>query len=332
MARLREGGLDRLVDLIVEDLLSRQVATLLDPKILSSELSSALALAVRSPSTETWLRQKIVAGREHAAGIVKKDGRTFRQRLPRGAVQAVARLLAEPWVPDERLVERLVDHEAMSGLVREVLQGTLVGFGQRLRNLAPDPGRLAGLGAGLGAGFRQAPGMAHLRAFGSSVAAVGSGLSAAVSAELEHQLEERAKDFVAQALRSVLSDVARQLSDPSRVRAMSSWRKHAFDVVLDAEPEIWAAEVERLDPARLTRTILAVLDAFAAQPDLATQLEDAVRAVADQLGHETVRDQLRATGLEDSWRSAITAILRPRARELLDNPSFEKWIGELVDD
>jgi hypothetical protein len=332
MARLRAGALDALVDLIVDDLLARPAATFVDPDLLATELSSAFVAATSDPTTETWLSAQLRAGQEATSAYLRKDGRTLGQRLPEGATASVARLLAEPWVPDRRLVDRLVDHEAMVTLVREVLQGTLVGFGHRLRNLAPEGGRFSGLGAGLHAGLKSAPGMGHLRAFGSSVAAVGSGLGAVVSAEIEHQIEERARDFVAGALRSVLADVAGHLTDPKRAGAMSGWRKHAFDAVLDADPEIWASEVEKMDPARLAHTVIGAVRAFARRPELSREIAAASKAAVEHLGDRTLCEMLRAAGLEESWKRATTAILRKRGAELIENPAFEEWIGSLVED
>ena len=107
-ARLRDGGADRLADLLLDDLLDRPLAELIDARWLAERLVVSLRSAAADPRVERWFRDRV---------------NDLRARVPAGPPPLPApirgplhELLRRPYVPDRAIVGRLLDHDTARAL------------------------------------------------------------------------------------------------------------------------------------------------------------------------------------------------------------------------
>ncbi|MBN1335998.1 MAG: hypothetical protein JXB39_08570 [Deltaproteobacteria bacterium] len=320
-ARLTQDALDRFAALAVDDGLSRSLAELAASPIVAEVLARALRQAAGRPETAEGLRAEVRRLAARAAAPVHPRAR-LRQRIPKEITDPLRHLLADPWVPEEDLVLRLIDHEAMRFLVQEVLQESAVGLVRRLRALAPE--RLPALGRAVRR-TSVGHGLSRLKA-------IGSGMVSAVGSEIEEHLEQRAREFVGQGIRAALLRVARLLTDPARAGTLADWRAHLLDAVLDTSDAAWAREARKTDPDRLAGALLEGIERLAARPDLQAVLEDLLARATGAWSQGTLGDRLEAAGLLDPFREAATALVRERAARLVETPAFQVFLDDLLED
>jgi len=321
--RLRGGALDALVDLVLDDLLDRPAAEALDPGRVAASLRDALRTVAENPSLEQEIRERLESARSRARTVTTDLPR----RLPPELQDAAEEALAWPFPTDRDLLLRMMDHAAMHSLIRDVLQDSLVRFARKLRSLAPEPGRLPGFDAA-----RRAPGLGRLVALGSGVAAVGSAMAGALGSELEHQVDQRAREFATSAISVVLGQVVDTLTDPGRADAMAAWRLHALRAFLDTPSDTWTRTLDRVEPDRVADLVARTIRRLAARPELESELEGILRKGLDLLGSTTLRQQLDAAGLTDEWRARTREVLARTLGDLTALPAFERWLTNLLAD
>lgn len=296
--RLREGGIDRFVDLLVEDLLDRPVTELVDPEWLARQLAHAARSASDDPQVEEWFRERITDARARVpAGKAK---------VPAAILGPLREVLRRPYTPDRVLVGRLMDHTTARLLLRNLFQDLLVSFARKLRSPLPSTGRTLPLG-----GFKK----------------LSEGVLGVVGAELEAQIEAKAREFMDAALDALVVQLAAHLSDPRLTREYGEWRVHGLDVVLDTELGTLAGEIEKLDPDSLVATGAAVVRGITHQEGLADQLRSVIEAALELAGDRSARSLLG--GLEVHGIDAVREVLAQRGRALVETEAFERWWDDM---
>jgi len=304
--RLRSGGIDRLVDLLLDDVLSRPVEELVDPAWLGRQLAAAAGNAAADPRVEGWFRERV---------------RDARARVPAGAVavpievkRPLRELAARPYVPDRALVGQLLDHDTARLLLKNLFLDLLIAFGKKLRPALPS--------GGLGSGPRGAlAGLKGLQKLGENVlGGIGEGL--------EREVEHRAREFMDAGVQRLVDKLADQICDPTLVREYGAWRLHAVDVLLRTDARRLAAEVEKLDPDSLVDTGAALVRGIAGRPELAGELETVIRSAMEAMRGQSVRDLLG--GVEEHGLGVLREILVQRARAVVETEAFEVWWDEVV--
>ena len=232
------------------------------------------------------------------------------ERIPEEALDAPRRLLGRPWSPDSELVQALLDHDAVRGLVREVLQDALLEFGRTLRSFVPDAprprrGRLAAL-------VEKAQGVASV-----------------LSAEVERKLEGRVRTFVEGAIGRALEHSTSYLSGTREAESLAAWRVHALDVLAGWPRERWADGLRRLDEEGLVDELADVLRDLAAWEGLTGWLEEVLTDALAAPEGGTLAEIL--PGEREEWRTRLAAPLRERTRAVVATDAFAAWLSELLD-
>ncbi|MFN7142347.1 MAG: hypothetical protein ACK4YP_01105 [Myxococcota bacterium] len=298
-ARLRDGGADRLADLLLEDLLDRPIDELVDVAWLSERLVASLRSAAADPRVEGWFRDRV---------------NDLRARVPAGAPEIPApirgplrELLLRPYVPDRALVGRLVDHETARLLLKNLFLDLLIAFANRIK-----PPMVSKPPLGLG-----------------RLGRLGEGVLGAMGEQLEHQVEQRAREFTDQAVAKLVDKMADHLCNPELVVEYGAWRAHGLDVILGTDARALAGEVEKLDPEALIATGAALVRGIAGREELAGEVESVLRAAMDSAGSRSARALLG--GVEEHGIDLARDLLRQRARALVETPAFERWFEEVVE-
>lgn len=329
LSRLEDAELEALLDLLAEDLLRLPTRELLDPTRVASHLARALREAANHPEIEQRLRNHLRQMHTRVRGAADRDGhRPLRDYVPDEVSTLIRTGLETPFQPDRDLLLRLMDHPAVHSILQDVLADVLVRFARRIRSLAPDPHRLPGLDAA-----RKAPGLSRLVAIGSGVAAVGSSVAGALGAELERQLEDRAREFAGQTLSVVLHQVVDAACAPERADLMARWRVHALETLLDARSRDLVRLLEPIDPDRVAAALTRALRTAAARPDLEDRIRDLLERGTGILDESPLGDEIRRTGQEARQHlggGVIRDLLGPARRRLVGSEAFRTWLAHLL--
>jgi hypothetical protein len=298
-ARLRDGGADRLADLLLDDLLDRPVADLVDARWLADRLVVALRSTAADPRVEEWLRSRVA---------------DLRARVPSGppvvpaAIRApLGELVRRPYVPDRALVGRLVDHDTARLLLKNLFQDLLVAFARRLKPITPK---------------------SPLPSFGR-LQKIGEGMLGAVGHELELQLEHKAREFTDQAVQKLVDKMADHLCNPALAAEYGAWRAYGLDVLCETDSHVLAGEVEKLDPESLIATGAALVRAIAARDELVGEVENVLEAAMAGAGDRSARALLG--GVEEHGLELVRDLLRQRARAVIETERFAQWFDEIID-
>jgi hypothetical protein len=306
--RLRAGGADRLADLLLDELLDRPLTELVDPRWLAERLAASLRSAAKDPKVEGWFRDRV---------------NDVRARVPAGppvvpaAIRGPAReLMSRPYVPDRALVGRILDHDTARLLLKNLFSDLLVAFVRRLKPPVHVPkGALGGFG--------------RFSKLGERVAGLGDGLVGVMGAELEQQLETRAREFTDQAVQKLVEKMADHFCDPALVKEYGEWRVHGLDVLLATDQRALAGEIEKLDPEALIATGAALVRGFVAREELTGELEAVLTATLEGTGGRSARELLG--GVEEHGLELARDLLRQRARAVIETPAFEQWFTEVIE-
>lgn len=299
-ARLRAGGVDRFVDLMVDDLLDRPVAELVDPAWLARQLAATARAAAADPQVEAWIRSRVkdVRGRVGAGPVA----------LPRELRGPLEEVLRRPYVPDREVVGRILDHDTSRLLLKQLFQDMLVGFARKLRPALP---------------AAKAP----LPAF-RGLQKLGENVLGGLGHELEAQLETRAREFMDAGVQRLVEHLADLLCDPKLVREYGDWRVHGLTVILATDQRRLAGELEKLDPDALVATGAALVREVAGSEALVGQLESLLRTAMEEAEGRSLRSLLG--GLEVHGLDVLRGVMAQRARALVETPAFEAWWDEMA--
>jgi hypothetical protein len=308
LKRLQQGGTDRLVDLLLDDVLDRPVEELLDPVWFSRQLVVTARAAAKDPKLEAQLKERI---RE-----LKKKVPSGSLELPSSIRKPLQEVLKKPYKPDRVLVGRLLDHETARLLLKTTFQDMLVGFARKLKPILPPkaPGGLGALGGRLGR--------------------ISETVMGAVGQELEAHVEERAREFMEAGVSRLVQTMADHLCDPRFTREYGEWRAYGLDVFLSTDRRVLAGELEKLDPDALVGTGAAIIRAFIERAELEAELTVILKAVMRETGGKSIRALLEEVGTEAAQQGigAVRELLKNRARVVVETPAFAAWWSDVVEE
>jgi hypothetical protein len=321
LGRLQGGALASLISLVIDDVLQRPVATLIDAESVARQVTNALDVAARSARTEAWLREQITALRGQVPPGTPGD------RLPAEVRDPLRAVIGKPIVLDRVLVGRMLQHAAVERLLRDIIGGAVRGFAKKVSAFAPPPAAAEAAKAGLG----------RLKAF-AGVKGLSEGVLGGLSQEIEHRAEQKIRDFVDEALHVAMRQMADHAASAEHAEAYAAWRVHLFETLIETDNRILAREVEKLDPDRLVDMGAATVRSLAARPDTQADVAGIVRAAIEALGDRSLSDVLRETGLEESagidaeaaWRREVESQLVARGQDILATPAFGAWLDGLL--
>lgn len=300
LARLRNGGADRLADLLLNDLLDRPLSELVDARWLAERLVASLRSAAADPRVEWWLRERV---------------EDLRARVPAGppqlppAIRApLGELLARPYAADRALVGALLDHPTAQLLLKNLFQDLLIAFARRLKPLAPKGG---------------------LPNFGR-LSKLGENVFGAMGHEIEQQIEQKAREFMDQAVHKLVDKMADHLCNADHMREYGAWRAHGLDVLLGTDMGVLAGEVEKLDPEALIATGAALVRGIAERDELAGEVEAVLSAAMESTGTQSAREMLG--GVEEHGLELVRDMLRQRARAVIETDAFARWFADVNED
>jgi hypothetical protein len=294
-----------LVDLVLEDLLERPLAELVDPKMVGDALLSGLRNSLKNPGTKSWINERLQA----AIAQLKSDQRSLLRRVPRDAVEPVQDLLKRPYSPDPQVLRAMVDHQAMRNLMREVLTHSLTDFASMLKppTKALGNGRLA-----------QWAGAATVAA-------------KMVGSEVERQLEGRIKNYVDGAISHAIGIAVDNVCDRKNAVEYGNMRADMIDVALAFPVSTWGKELAKLEPTALVDDVHQILSAAASSEELEKELRAMLERMVQEQGHLSARAFLAGSGLEESWRPPMQTLMLSHTRNVIESQVFADWLHKVCE-
>lgn len=316
LERLREGApdgpLDRLADLIVDDLLSRPVREVLESRWVAEVFRDGVKAWLASGVAEA----RLLATVEELLARLDRTDRTLEELLPPELVQGIRGVSERPYHPEGSLLRSILGREPVRALIRDLLVDALVGFAKRLGSPVTDSRIARGLG-GLGSFVKE-----QAKARAGTLGAMAS----ALSDEFERQAEKRAVDFADTALDGVVSQLIERLARPGTSPEQAALRRALLDSVLALRgPEV-AAELRRTDPKLVAASVRRFLGAWVSRDDLPERIESAFALVLSREGDRTLGESLDAMELRGPARELTKRAILRRLGPLVGGDAFAAWL------
>lgn len=294
-----------LVNLVLEDLLERPLAELIDPQMMGDAVLTGLRSSLKNPGTKAWISTRL----QSAVTQLKGDRQSLLRRVPRDAVEPVQDLLRRPYSPDAPMLRAMVDHSAMRNLMREVLTHSLTDFASLIKppTKALGSGRLA-----------QWAGAATVAA-------------KMVGSEVERQLEGRIKVYVDGAISHAIGIAVDHVCDPKNAAEYGKMRSDMVDVALAMPVSTWGEELAKLEPSALVDDVHQILSAAAASEELEKELRGMVEQMVQEQGHLSARAFLEGSGLEESWRPPLETLMLSHTRHVVESDAFADWLHKVCE-
>lgn len=317
LARLRDPSHPALaagVHLALDALLDEPLAVWLDDDAVRPHLPAVLDALARDLDLAPLHAHLRDAGRRALNGDT-----TLREALPHGTDGPLRDLAMVPWVPDEDLVFRLLNHAATRQLARDVLTGALHRFVDRLRHADQGlTGGLAGRAVKRGRGFLGG-------GLGGALGGAAEGLVDNLRKELTKAFEGRVGEFAGQAAEDTVRAVAAWVADPDHAEPLAAMRGSLVDLLLDEPLAARVEEAGRADAAPWAARLRALARALRDAPDRDARLDDLLDRLRRGLGDLSTRRLLDALGLHAVVLEIGRDALAPPARRVVASEAFGAW-------
>jgi hypothetical protein len=317
-AKLRDPASKALLRANVEG----AVAALLSAKVADVVDREALVRAIEAALDEAMLREVVRPVVKTASMLevarLREDPSVLGTYVPDAARADVRALLERPGVVPEKLVRQVLGHEAMEGVMREVLEGALRDFQEKVNPFTSEWGlpallkRFSPMGIGLGLG-----GIA--KSFES------------VQKEFEKRLEPELSRFLGGAAKRALAMTADFVVERSDKPAFVALRKELFAWLLEQPmSEIVASaddETMRLGESISFEVTRHVTSMEASKKRRRATIEMALSAHKSQSLAEALSTYGVTLHLDVD---ALTEVLWKPIQVVLDGPAAHRLVEEIV--
>ncbi len=320
LERLRDGSpggpLDRLADLIVDDLLARPIREVLEPRWIAEVIRDGLRAWLASGAAEARLLLAVEDGLIH----LERTDRSLEELLPPELVEGIRGLSDRPYRPEGNLLRSVLDREPVRALIRDLLVNALVAFAKKLGSPVTESKLAKGLG-GLGSFVKE---QAKARA-----GALGA-MATAISDEFERQAEKRAVEFADTALQGVVSQLIERLTRPGTSPEQAALRRALLDSLLALRGPQVSAELRRADPQLVAASVRRALQAWASRDDLPDRLESTIALVLSREGDQSLGEALESLELRGPARELTRRAILRRLVPLASGDAFAAWLTETM--
>lgn len=269
--------------LLLDSLLALPLRTLLVPELHAPLLRAALCSLLRGPWSRPGSGVGLAALTAHAARWLRGQA-NLRQTIPPTLIELTRELIRRPYMPDRKIVLGLISVPPLRTLTRELMVGTLLDYGRKLRAATTEPAAGAKGAAPPRGGLLGRLATEAVRKGGAAAQAIAPGVTSLVTDELERQMQRRATEFADGAVDELLLRAAATLTDPQRTAEQTAVKLAMLDYLLTLPGAELAQELERLEPHAVgelgQKALLGFLESDTAEADLVAILQGLSDAVA----------------------------------------------------
>lgn len=324
------GPAEQVSALLLDSLLALPLQTLLAPKVQAPLLRAALCRLLRSPGALPGSGTGLDALTAQAARWLRAQA-TLRQAIPPSLIELMRELLRRPYVPDRGLMLGLMSVPPLRTLTRELMVGTLLDYGRKLRAATTEPAAGAkGAGAAPKGGLLGRLATEAVRKGGAAAQALAPGVTSLVTDELERQMQRRATEFADGSVDELLQRAAATLTDPQRAAEQTAVKLAVLDYMLERRGSELAQELLRLEPHAvselLRQALLRFLESDTGEADLAAILQGLSEAAASKPAL-SLGALLESAGALSPVREALLLLFRQVTGPVLANGALQKALG-----
>ncbi len=306
-ALANESKSAELLDLAFDFVIDQPVDRFITPERVLEHLDRALVEHL----TEAAIAQHVRPALDRALARARVRDDRVSDWLTAEAVAELRSVAARPVVLKRAFLEGLVKQDAVSHLVRTLVEETLDRFLQTLK-----PG---GSGGGmLGAVGRGAVGIASN---------FGKGLLGGLGAQVESQLKSAASSFIASSMHVMLDRVVTVLAAPETGARLGRMNAQGFDEVLKQKTHKLIASGLQLPVDDLLDTVPGLIAHNLARPEIREGILEELRALLEIEGRRTLREVLGDAEAVEAWRAEVRSTGAPLLREFVATPGFKAFIA-----
>jgi hypothetical protein len=284
------------------------LSTFIDLGEVANRGVTAIVTLTSHPKWFEVVRERLAQARHE----IRQSPESGASVLPMTVVGPLHELLGRSIQVPRPLVQALMDHPASRELMLQVLVDTLSDFAKRLRELAPEPPKV--------------PGMGFASRLVGAATSVASGVASFVAPELERQLDKHVRTFASEALHKATMGLVSRLCDPSFAKKASQWRQDGLVRIMDEPLAQLFGPFDSISDEEVATfvhdSVVGLLEWPAAREWLQREVESTLRAHSPV----TVGEGAAMFGIEKAW--AIESAERT-LRWVLQCPDLATTLAEL---
>ena len=298
--------LQRLAELIVDEVLDRRVDQLVSPEDLLRTLDACLAEQVSATTISRHVQP--IAARERARA--KESGERLEEALRPETAEELIRILRQPFPLNPKIVNDMVEQGAVRNLLGRVLQEAIVGFVSHSKKV-PGLSSAAGLVGKLGR-----------RASKGILGDVGRGI--------ERQLDKHVTEFVDQSMARITGKLAELVMSQSSLKMQAKMRADMMQKALKTRVSFYNDEAAKLSADEVWALVPPIIAHNLARPAIREAVTGEVQRFLEMDGARTARALLQELGNVEQVQALAVETVLDAACHVVASEAFEQWIGELL--
>ncbi len=313
LSLLRDGEerwIQRLVELIVDEVLDRRVDELVTPDDVLETLDVCLAEGVSAATIERYV--KPIATRERARAA--DSGERLAEALSEESAAELVRIMGQPFPLNPKIVNDLVEQGAVRNLLGRVLQEAIVGFvssSKKVPGLSSAAGLVGKLGSRVGR-----------RASKGILGDVGRGI--------ERQLDKHVSEFLDQSMARITGKLAELVMSESSLKMQAKMRADMMQTAFKTRVSFYYDEAAKLSVDELWALVPPIIAHNLARPAIREAVSGEVRRYLEQDRDLSARALLQELGNAEQVRDLAVETVLDSTRHVVASEAFEQWIGELI--
>lgn len=301
--------------IVVAAVFSRPFSELVPAGLVAQLFRSVTLKVLESPPARAQLVSLLVAAR--AALVQALPGqRRLGDQLPRELSDGLRALVRRPLVVERGLLQKALAQEPVRRLTRELMVGTLLDYGRKLRTAVLEPPKKTEDGkSSLGSFGRLASGAMRVGT-GALGAIAGAVVPTAVSDEIEQKLQRKTLELADGAVSDLNQRIIQLLTDPGRGAEQAALRLSFLDMLFDLTGAELARELAKLEVEPTVDLAWSAATAWLQRPESEAELLALVTRLLGleagdpqaaggrrSLGSQSLSTVLAALGIDETLRT-----------------------------
>lgn len=300
--------------IVVAAVFSRPFSELVPAGLVAQLFRSVTLKVLESPQARAQLVSLLLLAR--AALVQALPGqRRLGDQLPRELSDGLRALVRRPFVVERGLLQKALAQEPVRRLTRELMVGTLLDYGRKLRTAVLEPPKKEDGKSSLGSFGRLASGAMRVGT-GALGAIAGAVVPTAVSDEIEQKLQRKTLELADGAVSDLNQRIIQLLTDPGRGAEQAALRLSFLDMLLDLTGAELTRELAKLEVEPTVDIAWSAATAWLKRPEseaellaLVTRLLGLEAGDPDKaggrrsLGSQSLSTVLAALGIDETLRT-----------------------------
>ena len=309
MERFEGDSLDTLVGHTLDYLLEQPIYSMLDTSFVQKQILLTLRTVTQGEQTEIWAKEILDQLRTLTPEEVPK--------IDKELLEPIEEILSFPFALDEEICLKLMEHETIEEMMREVLTDTIEEFATKIKSIT-ESATPSNVSKGFGA-FKS------LRDKALKSTPLGS-----ITQLIEKQIQYKTQEHITKSIYSSIIKTASLLSAQKNRQKQGEFRLHVLSIFLDMPVSMILEQVDSFGTERFVRILSTFLSRLASNEAFQEGLTKALEQTMEMWGDKTLRSLLEESGMGEAWREDTQPLISNIARGFVQTSEFKSWLEELV--